>query len=146
MAVFDLLPIFRVSVAGAYMAGQQALQDLRTDEAARYFSQAAKAEWDNPVLVERSFIAYAADAMPLFEKAGIAFVEPERRESAADLKKKRRPKLVSPSDLRGTFHVHTTFSDGRNTVLQMLTAARDRGFDGKLIHTVRKAGYVLKVA
>lgn len=61
LAVFDLLPVFRVSVTGAFMAGQQALKDLRTDEAARYFSQAAKGEWDNPVLVERSFIAYAAD-------------------------------------------------------------------------------------
>ena len=61
LAAFDLLPIFRTSVTGAYMAGQQALHDLRTDEAARYFAQAAQAGWDNPVLVERSFIAYAAD-------------------------------------------------------------------------------------
>ena len=35
----------------------------------------------------------------------------------------------SASDLRGTFHVHTTFSDGRNSVLEMLTAAKDRGYD-----------------
>jgi tetratricopeptide (TPR) repeat protein len=61
LAGFDLLPMFRTSVTGAYMAGQQALQDLKTDEAARYFFQAAQAEWDNPVLVERAFIAFAAD-------------------------------------------------------------------------------------
>jgi tetratricopeptide (TPR) repeat protein len=60
-AAFDLLPMFSTSVTGAYMAGQQALQDLKTDEAARYFYQAAQAEWDNPVLVERAFIAFAAD-------------------------------------------------------------------------------------
>jgi len=65
----------------------------------------------------------------LFEKAGIPFVEPERREDADELRRKKRPSLVHPSDLRGTFHVHTTYSDGRNTVAQMLTAARDRGFD-----------------
>jgi DNA polymerase (family X) len=65
----------------------------------------------------------------LFEKIGVPFVEPERRESADDLARKKRVKLVQPSDLRGTFHVHTTFSDGRNTVLEMLTAARDRGYD-----------------
>src|SRR5690606_37484931 len=46
---------------GSYMAGQQALQDLRTDEATRYFNQAAQADWDNPVMVERAFIALAAD-------------------------------------------------------------------------------------
>lgn len=58
---FDLLPMLRASVTGAYLAGQQALQDLRTDEAARYLYQAAQADWQNPVLVERAFIAFAAD-------------------------------------------------------------------------------------
>jgi tetratricopeptide (TPR) repeat protein len=61
LAQFNLLPLFRISVTGSYMAGQSALQDLRTDEAARYFSRAAQSDWDNPVLVERAFIAYAAD-------------------------------------------------------------------------------------
>ena len=60
-AFTNLLPTFRTSVTGAFMAGQQALHDLRTDEAARYFAQAAQGEWDNPILVERSFIAFAAD-------------------------------------------------------------------------------------
>ena len=57
----DLLPMFRASATGAYMAGQQALQELRTDEAARYFYQAAQADWQNTILVERAFIALAAD-------------------------------------------------------------------------------------
>ena len=55
------LPLYRSSVTGSYMAGQHALQDLRTEEAARYFYQAAQGEWDNPLLVERAFIAFAAD-------------------------------------------------------------------------------------
>ena len=62
-----------------------------------------------------------------FEKLGVPYVEPELRETAAPLSRKKRVKLVEPSDLRGTFHVHTTFSDGRNTVLEMLTAAKERG-------------------
>ena len=61
LAPLGLLPMFRSSVTGAYMAGQQALQDLRTDEASRYFAEAARGDWNNPVLVERSFIAFAAD-------------------------------------------------------------------------------------
>jgi len=65
----------------------------------------------------------------VFENAGVAFIEPERRETADDLKCKRRKKLVDLGDLRGTFHVHTTFSDGRNTVFEMLDAARQRGFE-----------------
>jgi len=65
----------------------------------------------------------------VFANAEIAYVEPERREDAEVLKRKRRTKLVDLSDLRGTFHVHTTLSDGRNTVFEMLDAARERGFD-----------------
>jgi DNA polymerase (family X) len=65
----------------------------------------------------------------VFRKLNAPFVEPERRESPEILKGKKRLRLIEPSDLRGTFHVHTTFSDGRNTVLEMLTAAKDRGFD-----------------
>jgi tetratricopeptide (TPR) repeat protein len=60
-ATRDLLKLFRPSVSGAYMAGQQAIKDLRTDEAARYFNDAAQADWDNAILVERAFVALAAD-------------------------------------------------------------------------------------
>lgn len=60
-ATRDLLKLFRPSVSGAYMAGQQAIKDLRTDEAARYFNDAAQADWDNTILVERAFVALAAD-------------------------------------------------------------------------------------
>lgn len=74
-------------------------------------------------------IAKAKTEADAFKAAGIPFVEPERRETPDDLKVKRRPKLVEVSHLRGTFHVHTTFSDGRNTVAQMLTAAHERGWD-----------------
>lgn len=61
LKLLGLLTNARVSPTGSYMAGQQALKDLRTDEAARYMAAAAQADWDNPLLVERAFIAQAAD-------------------------------------------------------------------------------------
>jgi DNA polymerase (family 10) len=64
-----------------------------------------------------------------FAGAGHPFVAPERRESADDLRRKRPRPLVDVKHLRGTFHVHTTFSDGRNTVLQMLAAGKERGLE-----------------
>ena len=57
----NILSMFDSSATGSYMAGQQALQDLRTDEAARYFAQAARDDWGNAILVERAFVGYAAD-------------------------------------------------------------------------------------
>ncbi|MEO8033125.1 MAG: DNA polymerase/3'-5' exonuclease PolX [Acidobacteriota bacterium] len=70
-----------------------------------------------------------ANEHDLFEKVGIPFLEPERRENGAELARKKRVSLVEPADLRGTFHVHTTYSDGRHSVLEMLQAARDFGFE-----------------
>ncbi len=83
----------------------------------------------------------ARTEVDLFAKAGIPFVEPERRETADDLNVKKRVKLVEPGDLRGTFHVHTTYSDGRHSVLQMLTSARERGFEYVGISDHSKAAY-----
>jgi DNA polymerase (family 10) len=83
----------------------------------------------------------ASTEQDVFKKAGIAFVEPERRETADDLKLKKRTKLLQLSDLRGTFHVHTTWSDGRNTVLEMLSAAHGRGFEYVGISDHSKAAY-----
>lgn len=74
-------------------------------------------------------LARARTEKELFDKAGLAFVDPERRENGDDLKHKRHRRLIEVSDLRGTFHVHTTFSDGRNTVREMLMTANSQGFE-----------------
>jgi tetratricopeptide (TPR) repeat protein len=49
------------SAFGSYLAGQQALQDLSTSDAARYFHDATAAEWNNPAVVQRAFMAYLAN-------------------------------------------------------------------------------------
>ncbi len=92
-------------------------------------------------LEEFGTIPKAKTEEDVFEKAGYVYVEPERRESGDDLKLKKRPRLISHDDLRGTFHVHTTFSDGRNTMLEMLTAARDRGWEYVGISDHSKVAY-----
>jgi len=64
----DFMKLFRPTLSGAYLAGQKAISELRTDEAARYFNDAAQADWDNPILLERAFVALAADGQ--IAKAG----------------------------------------------------------------------------
>lgn len=49
------------SVTGSFLAGQQAMVDLRMADAARYFRDASEVDWDNPIIVERAFIAYAGN-------------------------------------------------------------------------------------
>lgn len=86
-------------------------------------------------------IPKAKNEREAFSAAGFTYVEPERRETAEDLTKKKRPKLIAQSDLRGTFHIHTTYSDGRNTMEQMLAAARERGWEYVGISDHSKTAY-----
>jgi tetratricopeptide (TPR) repeat protein len=57
----EAMPLSAISATGNFLAGRQALQDLRTADAAELFNAAAQADWDNPVTVERSFMAFAAN-------------------------------------------------------------------------------------
>ena len=63
---------------------------------------------------------------------GMAYVPPELREDRGELEAARRgelPQLVSVADIRGDLHCHTTASDGRNSIIQMAEAARERGYE-----------------
>ena len=72
---------------------------------------------------------HARNEADLYDKLGLAFVPPELRESGEEVKAatlKTLPELVEYDDLRGCFHCHTVYSDGRNTVVEMAQAARER--------------------
>jgi DNA polymerase (family 10) len=86
-------------------------------------------------------IPKAAKEKDAFKAAKKPYVEPERRENADDLKAKKRPKLLELDDIRGTFHVHTTYSDGRNSMGEMLHAAKGRGWEYLGISDHSQAAY-----
>jgi len=67
----------------------------------------------------------------VYERLGMQFIPPELRENRGELESARRdelPALIELSDLRGDLHMHTTLSDGRNTVEEMAAGARERGY------------------
>lgn len=61
VAQSDVLAPIEPSATGSYLAGQQAFEELRTTDAASFYMDAAEVEWDNVAIVERAFIALAAD-------------------------------------------------------------------------------------
>ncbi|MFM7401841.1 MAG: PHP domain-containing protein [Bacteroidota bacterium] len=63
----------------------------------------------------------------VFEKANLAFVAPELRESYPPVTVAGE-RLVEQSDLTGVLHIHTTYSDGLHTLRQMCERARDLGY------------------
>ena len=68
----------------------------------------------------------------IYKALDLAYVPPELRENMGEIQaaeKGQLPALLSESDIRGTFHCHTTYSDGTNTLAEMAEAARKRGWE-----------------
>jgi DNA polymerase (family X) len=67
----------------------------------------------------------------VFEAVGLPWIEPVLRENRGEIEaaeEGRLPDLVEVSDIRGDLHMHTTWSDGRNSVREMAEACRQRGY------------------
>jgi DNA polymerase (family 10) len=68
----------------------------------------------------------------VYERLGMAYIEPELREDRGELEAARTdalPELVCLEDIRGDLHSHTVASDGHATVLEMARAAMERGYE-----------------
>jgi DNA polymerase (family 10) len=86
-----------------------------------------------------------ASEAEVYGALGLAYIEPELREGTGEIEAALRaelPVLVSERDLRGVIHVHTTASDGRDSLESMIVAARDAGYSFAAITDHSKtAGY-----
>jgi DNA polymerase (family 10) len=64
----------------------------------------------------------------IYKKAGLEFIQPELREGTTFIEKAEKntlPLLITDSDLKGTLHNHSTWSDGIHTVEEMALYCRD---------------------
>jgi DNA polymerase (family 10) len=71
------------------------------------------------------------DETDIYAALGMAYIEPELREDMGEIEaaiNATLPALVQESDLRGVLHVHSTWSDGQNTIREMAEACVMRGF------------------
>lgn len=70
------------------------------------------------------------DEKALFAALGLHYIPPELREGRGEIERAARgplPELVARADLKGTLHVHTTYSDGRHGIEAMARAAKALG-------------------
>lgn len=77
--------------------------------------------------------AYASEA-EVYERLGMAYIEPELREDRGELAAALGdgaglPRLIEEGDIRGDLHCHTVASDGHFTIEEMAVAARARGYE-----------------
>jgi len=72
------------------------------------------------------------DEPELYQALGLDFVPPELRENCGEFEAAEThslPRLIEKENLRGTFHCHTTASDGHNTLEEMAGAAQELGLE-----------------
>jgi DNA polymerase (family 10) len=72
------------------------------------------------------------DEAEIYEALDLRYIPPELRENMGEIEaaqKDRLPKLIEERDVQGTFHCHTTYSDGANTIEEMAEAARKLGWN-----------------
>jgi DNA polymerase (family 10) len=68
----------------------------------------------------------------IYSKLKLEYIEPELREMTGEIEaaeKDKLPKLVKLDDIRGDLQMHTTASDGRNTIEEMGAAAKKLGYE-----------------
>ena len=68
-----------------------------------------------------------ADEGDVYNKLGLPWIAPEMREDRGEIQAAQSgdlPKLIEVKDLRGELHAHSSWSDGKNSIEEMVQAAK----------------------
>ncbi|MEW6624122.1 MAG: DNA polymerase/3'-5' exonuclease PolX [Bacillota bacterium] len=67
----------------------------------------------------------------IFHALGLSYIPPELREDHGEIEAAEKgtlPELVQAKDIKGIFHVHTLYSDGSNTIEEIVRECKKLGF------------------
>ena len=87
-------------------------------------------EWALARLDDNSTVA-AATEEEIYSALGMDWMPPELRENLGEIEAAAGhslPRLIELSDIQGDVHMHTTTTDGHNTIREMADAALERGY------------------
>jgi DNA polymerase (family 10) len=83
-----------------------------------------------------------ANEAAIYKAAKLPYIVPEMRENLAEWTFKRDPEdLITPGDIRGVVHNHTTYSDGVDTLENFARACIDKGYSYTVISDHSKNAY-----
>jgi DNA polymerase (family X) len=100
--------------------------ELILAEPARFGTELVRATGARAYVEALEPLPDAPDEEGVYAALGLPWCPPELREQPF---RGKPPRLVEVADVRGDLHSHTTWSDGRASVLEMATAARDLGYE-----------------
>ena len=67
----------------------------------------------------------------VFKAVGLPWIPPEIRENEGEIEaaqKNNLPKLIKEKDIKGDLHIHSDWSDGENSLLEIAKACQKRGY------------------
>jgi DNA polymerase (family X) len=100
--------------------------ELLVPEPARFGTELVRATGASPYVEALEPLSDAPDEAGVYARLGLPWCPPELREAPF---RGKPPSLVELGEVRGDLHCHTTWSDGKASVLEMATAARDLGYE-----------------
>ena len=93
--------------------------------------------------IEFSETSASADSA-VFEKAGISYIPYCLRETPEIIKRAATaplPRLIQPEEIKGIIHSHSNWSDGSNTLEEMVKAAKEQGYEYLVISDHSKSAF-----
>jgi DNA polymerase (family 10) len=100
--------------------------ELVVPDPARYGTELVVATGTRAYVVGLGELPPAPDEESLYGQLGIPWCPPELREEPF---RGEPPVLLTRGDIRGDLHMHSTWSDGKASILEMAVAARDLGYE-----------------
>jgi len=116
----------RWGTALQYFTGSQ-MHNVRLRELARRKGYSLS---ENSLKTEEGGEILCAEEAEVYERLGLQWVPPELRQGRDEIElavQGSLPRLIERSDLQGDLQMHSTGSDGKNTIAEMAEAARALG-------------------
>ena len=85
---------------------------------------------ENKTIIESADKIRCDSEEKVYQTLGLQYVPPELREDSGEIEAAREhtlPKLITRQDIVADLHMHTTSSDGKNTIREMMEACIKRG-------------------
>jgi DNA polymerase (family 10) len=129
-----LLPSASYGAALQYFTGSKAHNVSLRQRALKMgytLSEWALARLGNNSTEDGESVVAAATEEEIYAALGMDWIPPEMRENLGEIEGAARhelPRLIEAGDIKGDLHMHTTASDGRNSILEMAEAALAVGY------------------
>ena len=130
--VRDMLPVIQFYI-DQYFPVSIYLCTAATSELTLFLTTAADSHFEAlPDCPSPRTTEHGITEAEIYEALGLSYIPPELRQdgtSVAAAQDNTLPDLVEFTDLRGDLHAHTDWSDGRNTLQEIVAAAKAEGLE-----------------